>query len=48
MNSQRSSPNVHPTTIMEISIIIGNKGHEDLQAYLGDGSDFGVKFTYID
>lgn len=33
--------------IDEIGVVLGNKGREEIQAFLGDGSDFGVKITYI-
>ncbi|MFC6715985.1 glucose-1-phosphate thymidylyltransferase [Natrialbaceae archaeon GCM10025810] len=33
--------------ITEVGIILGNKGRDEIQAYFGDGSDFGVDITYI-
>ena len=33
--------------ITEIGVILGNKGREEIQAFLGDGSDYGVSITYI-
>ncbi|WP_128226288.1 glucose-1-phosphate thymidylyltransferase [Halobacteriaceae bacterium SHR40] len=33
--------------ITEIGIILGNKGREEIQEYLGDGSAFGLDITYI-
>lgn len=33
--------------ITEIGIILGNKGRDEIQEYLGDGSRFGVDITYI-
>lgn len=33
--------------IIEIGVILGNKGREEIQSFLGDGSDFGVDITYI-
>ncbi|UWG48132.1 dTDP-glucose pyrophosphorylase [Halanaeroarchaeum sp. HSR-CO] len=33
--------------ITEIGVILGNTGREDVQEFLGDGSDFGVEITYI-
>ena len=33
--------------ITEIGIILGNVMPEKVQEFLGDGSEFGVKFTYI-
>ena len=33
--------------ITEIGVVLGNVGREAIQAYLGDGSDFGVEITYI-
>jgi glucose-1-phosphate thymidylyltransferase len=33
--------------ITEIGIILGNKGRDEIQAYFGDGTDFGVDITYI-
>ncbi len=33
--------------ITEIGIILGNKGRDAIQSFLGDGSDFGVDITYI-
>ncbi|RJX44612.1 glucose-1-phosphate thymidylyltransferase [Halonotius aquaticus] len=33
--------------ITEIGIILGQKGRDEIQAYFGDGSAFGVDITYI-
>ena len=33
--------------ITEIGIVLGNKGREEIQELLGDGSDYGVEITYI-
>jgi glucose-1-phosphate thymidylyltransferase len=33
--------------ITEIGIVLGNKGRDAIQEYLGDGSAFGVDITYI-
>jgi len=33
--------------ITDIGIVLGNKGREDIQALLGDGSEYGVDITYI-
>ncbi|GAA0668857.1 glucose-1-phosphate thymidylyltransferase [Natronoarchaeum mannanilyticum] len=33
--------------ITEIGIILGNKGRDEIQEFLGNGSDFGVEITYI-
>jgi len=33
--------------ITDIGVVLGDKGREEIQAYLGDGSDFGVDITYI-
>jgi glucose-1-phosphate thymidylyltransferase len=33
--------------ITEIGIVLGNKGRDAIQEYLGDGSEFGVEITYI-
>lgn len=33
--------------ITEIGIILGNKGRDALQSFLGDGSELGVEITYI-
>jgi glucose-1-phosphate thymidylyltransferase len=33
--------------ITEIGVILGDKGREEIQAFLGDGSEFGVDITYI-
>jgi len=33
--------------ITEIGIILGDKGREEIQSFLGDGSGFGVDITYI-
>lgn len=33
--------------ITEIGVILGNKGRDEIQSYLGDGSYFGVDITYI-
>ncbi|NHN60113.1 MULTISPECIES: glucose-1-phosphate thymidylyltransferase [Halorussus] len=31
----------------EIGVVLGKKGREEIQNFLGDGSDFGVDITYI-
>jgi glucose-1-phosphate thymidylyltransferase len=33
--------------ITEIGVILGNKGREEIQELLGDGSEYGVDITYI-
>lgn len=33
--------------ITEIGVVLGNKGREEIQKLLGDGSEFGVDITYI-
>ncbi|ACV47338.1 MULTISPECIES: glucose-1-phosphate thymidylyltransferase [Halomicrobium] len=33
--------------ITEIGVILGNKGRNEIQKLLGDGSDYGVEITYI-
>lgn len=33
--------------ITEIGVVLGHKGHEEIQDLLGDGSDYGVNITYI-
>jgi len=33
--------------ITEIGVVLGNKGREAIQSFLGDGSEFGVEITYI-
>lgn len=33
--------------ITEIGVVLGNKGRDEIQAFLGDGSKFGVDVTYI-
>ena len=33
--------------ITDIGVVLGNKGREAIQRYLGDGSQFGVNITYI-
>ncbi|MFB6197778.1 MAG: glucose-1-phosphate thymidylyltransferase, partial [Halobacteriaceae archaeon] len=33
--------------IKEIGVILGNKGRDEIQEYLGDGSEYGVDITYI-
>ncbi|MFC7209786.1 glucose-1-phosphate thymidylyltransferase [Natronoarchaeum sp. GCM10025321] len=33
--------------ITEIGVILGNKGRDEIQELLGDGSEYGVKITYI-
>lgn len=33
--------------IDDIAVVLGNKGREEIQAFLGDGSEFGVDVTYI-
>lgn len=35
------------TGVDEIGVVLGNKGREAIQNFLGDGSDFGVEITYI-
>jgi glucose-1-phosphate thymidylyltransferase len=33
--------------ITEIAVVLGNKGREEIQELLGDGSRFGVEITYV-
>jgi glucose-1-phosphate thymidylyltransferase len=33
--------------ITDIGVVLGNKGREEIQTFLGDGSAFGVDITYI-
>lgn len=33
--------------ITDIGVVLGNKGREEIQDYLGDGSGYGVDITYI-
>ncbi|OYR41357.1 glucose-1-phosphate thymidylyltransferase [Halorubrum sp. Eb13] len=33
--------------VSEIGVVLGNKGQEEVQQFLGDGSQFGVEITYI-
>ncbi|MFC6614903.1 glucose-1-phosphate thymidylyltransferase [Halopenitus salinus] len=33
--------------ITEIGVVLGNKGRDAIQSFLGDGRDFGVEITYI-
>lgn len=33
--------------ITDIGVVLGNKGREAIQEFLGDGSEFGVEITYI-
>lgn len=33
--------------ITEIGVVLGNKGREEIQEFLGDGSEYGVEITYI-
>jgi glucose-1-phosphate thymidylyltransferase len=33
--------------VTEIAVVLGNKGREEIQAHLGDGSAFGVDITYV-
>lgn len=33
--------------ISEIGVVLGNKGRQEIQEFLGDGSEFGVNITYI-
>jgi glucose-1-phosphate thymidylyltransferase len=33
--------------VTEIGVVLGNKGSDEIQAFLGDGSAFGVDVTYI-
>ena len=33
--------------VTEIAIVLGNKGREEIQSHLGDGSAYGVDITYV-
>lgn len=33
--------------VTDIGVVLGDKGREEIQAFLGDGSEFGVDITYI-
>jgi len=33
--------------VTEVAVVLGNKGREEIQAHLGDGSAFGVEITYV-
>ncbi|WP_435333080.1 glucose-1-phosphate thymidylyltransferase [Haloarchaeobius sp. TZWWS8] len=33
--------------VTEIGVVLGNVGREEIQEFLGDGSEFGVEITYI-
>ncbi|WP_254831468.1 glucose-1-phosphate thymidylyltransferase [Haloglomus salinum] len=33
--------------VTDIGIVLGDKGRDEIQAFLGDGSEFGVDITYI-
>jgi glucose-1-phosphate thymidylyltransferase len=33
--------------VTEIGVVLGNKGRDEIQGLLGDGSDYGVDITYI-
>ena len=33
--------------ITDVAVVLGNKGREEIQAHLGDGSAFGVDITYV-
>jgi glucose-1-phosphate thymidylyltransferase len=33
--------------IDEVAVVLGNKGRDEIQAYLGDGSAWGIDITYI-
>lgn len=33
--------------VTDIGVVLGHKGREEIQAHLGDGSEFGVDITYI-
>lgn len=35
------------TGITDIGVVLGQMGRDEIQAFLGDGSDFGVDITYI-
>ncbi|AFO59134.1 MULTISPECIES: glucose-1-phosphate thymidylyltransferase [unclassified Natrinema] len=35
------------TGIDELGVVLGNKGRDEIQAYFGDGSDWGASITYI-
>jgi glucose-1-phosphate thymidylyltransferase len=39
--------NLRNAGITEIGIVLGNTGRDEIQGLLGDGSDYGVRFTYI-
>lgn len=44
---QHAIEDLKDADITEIGIILGNKGREEIQEFLGDGSEFGVEITYI-
>lgn len=44
---QYAIEDLHEAGITEIGVVLGNKGREEIQAFLGDGSKFGVNITYI-
>lgn len=44
---QYAIEDLREASITEIGIILGNKGREEIQEFLGDGGEFGVEITYI-
>lgn len=44
---QYAIENLSEAGITEIGIVLGNKGREEIQERLGDGSELGVEITYI-
>lgn len=44
---QHAIEDLREAGITEIGIVLGNKGREEVQKFVGDGSKFGVEVTYI-
>jgi len=44
---QYAIEDLHEAGITDIAVVLGEAGREAVQAFLGDGSEFGVEITYI-
>jgi glucose-1-phosphate thymidylyltransferase len=44
---QHAIEDLRDAGITEIGIVLGNTGREEVQRFVGDGSQFGVEITYI-
>jgi len=38
---------LHDAGITDVAVVLGNRGREEIQAHLGDGSAYGVDITYV-